>query len=77
MPTEPRRRLIFIAHAMRELFGDEKLISLLKVEKLDSMLGIPMLMDELPILLISPWGGRQAKFPFERAAKCFLRLIAD
>ncbi|MCF2524907.1 plasmid partitioning protein RepB C-terminal domain-containing protein [Bradyrhizobium sp. G127] len=32
-----RNRLIFIAHAMRELFGDEKFISLLKAEKLDSM----------------------------------------
>lgn len=32
-----RNRLIFIAHAMRELFGDEKFKSLLKAEKLDSM----------------------------------------
>jgi ParB family chromosome partitioning protein len=32
-----RNRLIFIAHAMRELFVDEKFIALLKAEKLDSI----------------------------------------
>lgn len=32
-----RNRLIFIAHAMRELFNDEKLVSLLKGEKLDTL----------------------------------------
>lgn len=32
-----RNRLIFIAHAMRELFIDEKFIALLKAEKLDSI----------------------------------------
>lgn len=32
-----RNRLIFIAHAMRELFNDEKLVSLLKGEKLDTI----------------------------------------
>lgn len=32
-----RNRLIFISHAMRELFGDEKFLSLLKTEKLDSV----------------------------------------
>lgn len=32
-----RNRLIFIAHAMRELLGDEKFVALLKSEKLDSL----------------------------------------
>lgn len=32
-----RNRLIFITHAMRELFNDEKLVSLLRGEKLDSI----------------------------------------
>lgn len=32
-----RNRLLFIAHAMRELFGDERFVSLLKAEKLDSV----------------------------------------
>lgn len=32
-----RNRLSFIAHAMRELFNDEKLVSLLKGEKLDTV----------------------------------------
>jgi ParB family transcriptional regulator, chromosome partitioning protein len=32
-----RSRLIFITHAMRELFDDEKFVSLLKAEKLDSV----------------------------------------
>jgi ParB family transcriptional regulator, chromosome partitioning protein len=32
-----RNRLIFITHAMRELFSDEKLVSLLRGEKLDSI----------------------------------------
>lgn len=32
-----RNRLIFIAHAMRELFNDEKLVSLLKGERLDTL----------------------------------------
>lgn len=32
-----RNRLIFITHAMRELFNDEKLVSLLRGEKLDTI----------------------------------------
>jgi ParB family chromosome partitioning protein len=32
-----RNRLIFIAHAMRELLGDEKFVALLKSEKLDTL----------------------------------------
>jgi ParB family transcriptional regulator, chromosome partitioning protein len=32
-----RSRLIFITHAMRELFDDEKFVSVLKAEKLDSV----------------------------------------
>ena len=32
-----RNRLLFIAHAMRALFGDERFVSLLKAEKLDSV----------------------------------------
>lgn len=32
-----RNRLIFIAHAMRELLGDERFVTLLKSEKLDSL----------------------------------------
>ncbi|NEU98261.1 chromosome partitioning protein ParB [Bradyrhizobium sp. UFLA 03-164] len=32
-----RNRLIFIAHAMRELLGDERFVTLLKSEKLDTL----------------------------------------